>query len=118
MMEHSPDRKDLQVLVNGKLNMSQQCALTAEKSNHVLGCIQRSVASREREVMLPLCSALVSAHLEYCIQMGSPQYRKDMDLLEHVQRRITKIIQGMEHLPCEDRLRAGAVQPGEEKAER
>ena len=65
--------------------------------------------------MLPLCSALVSAHLEYCIQMGSPQYRKDMDLLEHVQRRITKIIQGMEHLPCEDRLRAGAVQPGEEK---
>ena len=66
--------------------------------------------------MLPLCSALVSAHLEYCIQMGSPQYRKDMDLLEHVQRRITKIIQGMEHLPCEDRLRAGAVQPGEEKA--
>ena len=44
-------------------------------------------------------------HLEYCIQMGGPQYRRDVDLLECIQGRATKMIQGMEHLPSEDRLR-------------
>jgi len=58
----------------------------------------------------------VRPHLEYCIQMWSPQYRRVIDLLESVQRRSTKMIQGMEHLPSKDRLRAGVVQPGEEKA--
>ena len=43
--------------------------------------------------------------MEYCIQMWSPQYRRDVDLLEHIQRRATKMIPRTEHLPCEDRLR-------------
>ena len=50
-----------------------------------------------------LCT--VRPHLEYCIQTGSPQYRRDMDLLKCIQRRATKMIQGMEHLSCKDRLR-------------
>jgi len=58
----------------------------------------------------------VRPHLQYCAQMWDPQYRRDVDLLECVQRRATKMIQGMEQLPYRDRLRAGAVQPGEEKA--
>ncbi|PKU46717.1 hypothetical protein llap_2965 [Limosa lapponica baueri] len=85
--------------------MSWQCALTAQKTNSILSCIKRSVASRSREVILPLYSALVRTHLEYCLPLWSAQHRKDMDLLQQVQRRATTMIRGLEHLSYEDRLR-------------
>ena len=76
-----------------------------QKANHILGCITRSVASRATEVILPLYSALVGLHLEYQVQTWSPQYRREMDLLEYVQRRATKLIQGLKFLSYKDRLR-------------
>ncbi|GAB0204367.1 mitochondrial enolase superfamily member 1 [Grus japonensis] len=88
-IENSPEEKDLGVLIDEKLNMSRQCALAAWKSNHVLGCIKNSVTSRSREVILPLHSALVRPHLEYCVQLWGPQYKADMELLEWTQRRAT-----------------------------
>jgi len=91
------------VLVDGKLDMTWQHVLTAQKSNCILDCI-KSMAGRSREVILPLCSALVRPHLESFVQLWSPQHRRDMELLEWVQRRITKMIRGLENL-YEERLR-------------
>ncbi|GAB0181335.1 hypothetical protein GRJ2_000598800 [Grus japonensis] len=86
-VESSPEEKDLGVLADEKLKVIQQCVLAAQKANCVPGCIKRNMTSRSREVILPLYSTLLRPHLERCVQLWGPQYKKDMELLEQVQRR-------------------------------
>ena len=56
-------------------------------------------------MILPLYSDLMKPHLEYCVQLWGQQHRKDMDVLERVQRRAMRMIRGLEYLSYEDRLR-------------
>ncbi|KAK4825633.1 hypothetical protein QYF61_001418 [Mycteria americana] len=75
---------------------------SSKKANSILGCI-KSVASRSREVTIPLYSALVRSHLECWVNFWTSQYKKkkDMDILDHVQQRTIKIMKGLQHLSYE-----------------
>lgn len=61
-IESRPADQELEVLVDDKLDMRWQCALAAHKTKGILGCTERTTASKVREVILPLHSTAVRHH--------------------------------------------------------
>uniref|UniRef100_K7F0M3 Reverse transcriptase domain-containing protein n=1 Tax=Pelodiscus sinensis TaxID=13735 RepID=K7F0M3_PELSI len=101
----STAERNLGVIVDHNLNMSQQSDVVSKKANIILGCINRCVVSKTQEVILPLYSELVRPQLEYCVQFWAPHFKKDVEKLERVQRRVTRMIKDLENMTYEGRLK-------------
>src|SRR6218665_1705252 len=98
-------KKDLGVIMNRSAKPSRQCAEASKKANSNLGMIRRTIVSRDKDTILRLYKTLVRPQLEYCIQVWSPCLKQDMEKLEKVQRRATKMIQGYKYLSYEEMLK-------------
>ncbi|KAK4825196.1 hypothetical protein QYF61_025124 [Mycteria americana] len=103
-LESSPAERDLGVLVGSRLNESAACPGSREDKPH-LGCIKHSIPSWSKEAIILLYSVLVRPHLGYCVQFWAPQFKKDVKVLECIQRKATKLAKGLEGMSCEERLR-------------
>ena len=93
------------MLINRDLRPREQCISARNRANRILGFISRTVTNRTSEVILKLYLSLVRPHLDYAVQFWSPYYRMDINRLESIQRRMTKMIQGIRNLEYKDRLK-------------
>ena len=96
--------KDLGVTISADMKVSEQCGIAASKGNQILGLIRRNITYKGKKLIIPLYKAIVRPHLEYCIQAWRPYRKKDIDTLERIQRRATKMIPELRDLSYEERL--------------
>ena len=101
---HSFSRSSLGVTFSADMRVSGQCRIAASKGNQILGLIRRTITYKEKQLIVPLYKAIVRPHLEYCIQALRPYRKKDIDKLDRIQRRATKMIPELRDLNYESRL--------------
>jgi len=105
----SIQERDLGVIIDKSGKSSEQCVLAVQKANSVLGMIKRNIQFKSKQVIVKLYKALVRPRLEFCIQAWSPYLRKDIDMIERVQRRATKLVDGLKDVNYWDRLEATSL---------
>ena len=97
--------KDLGVTISADMKVSEQCGIAASNGNQFLGLIRRNITYKGTKLIIPLYKAIVRRHLEYGIQAWRPYRKKDIDTLERIQRRATKMISELRDLSYEERLK-------------
>ena len=105
ILQSVTEETDLGIIVSNDLKPSKQCVSAVKKANMTLGMIKRHIVSRDKNTIVRLYKSLVRPKLEYCIQAWNPSLIKDIELLEQVQHRATKLIPEISHLPYHDRLK-------------
>ena len=106
VLKSSNTERDLGVVVDKTMKFSEHINSTVSKANATLGMIRRSITCKSRTIITKLYKALVRPKLEYCVQAWRPYLQKDIDKIERVQRRATKMIEDCKSLCYEDRLKA------------
>jgi hypothetical protein len=99
------EEKDLGVVVSNDMKVAKQCAEAAKTGNKVLGMISRTFSCKSKNIIKRLYKSLVRPHLDYCIQAWRPHLYKDKEVLEKVQKRATRMVEGWSKLEYEERLR-------------
>lgn len=89
----------------GVFSMSQQCTLAAKKTKRVLGCFKHSIAGQSKEVIILSHTALVQILLEYCMQFRVTQFKKDVKILECIQRIARKLVKTLGSMSSEESVR-------------
>ena len=108
-------KKDLGVIISEDLKCEKQCSEAVKKANRILGMIKRNFVDRSNETIIPLYKSLVRPHLEYCCQIWSRYHKKDIKLIEGVQRRATKLFADMQDFNYNDRMKMLGLQRLEER---
>ena len=104
VLGRNTQENDLGVTFSADMKVSEQCGIAASKGNQILGLIRRTITYKEKQLIIPLYKAIVRPHLEYCIKAWRPYRKKDIDKLERVQRRATKMFSELRDFSYESRL--------------
>ena len=104
-IDNTNEEKDLGIIIQHNLKVSQQVAKSVKNANRALGIIRRNISDKSKYNITRLYKSLVRPHLEYSIQAWRPHLQKDIDNIESVQRRALKMIRGMQNLPYPRRLK-------------
>ena len=110
-LETTSEEKDLGVIISDNLQPSVQCAKAANRAMSALGVVKKCFKHLDQESFPVLYKSYVRPHMETCVQAWSPYFKKDIDILEKTQRRATKLIPSLKHLPYEERLRKLNLMP-------
>ena len=96
--------EDLGVIISKDLKSTKQCIKVEKKAQKLVGYIKRQFKYRDKETVLQLYTSIVRPHLEYAVQFWSPTLRKDIDRLEAVQARATKLVPSIRQFGYQRRL--------------
>ena len=104
-LQNTPCEKDLGVYIDNKLKFHDHVAHAIDKGNKMLGLIKNTFSCLDEETIPKLYKALVRPHLEYRNVIWHPRFEMDKIAVEKVQRRATKLVPELKHLPYEERLK-------------
>ncbi len=104
-LEEVAIEKDLGITIDNQLSFETHCSNMVSKASRTLAIIRRTLHYMDKEVLIPLYKSLVRSHLEYGVDVWSPRLKRDIQSVESVQRRATKLVPGLENLSYEERLR-------------
>ena len=104
-VEEKQSERDLGIIVDKNFNFNEQCIEARNRANKILGFIKRNVSYKSKSVIRKLFNSYVRPHIEYCVQAWRPHHRYNIDMLESVQRRATKLIPALRNKPYSVRLK-------------